>query len=250
MLGVLIFFIAILGIIISGFRVIYQFEKGVVFTFGKYSGQKSPGLVWIIPFGIQVLQKLDMRIKTIDVPRQEIITKDNISIMANAVVYFRIVSAEDAIMKIQNLNYAVTQFVQAALRDALGNHELDFILSERVKLGDTLGSIVAQTASNWGVDIDNIKIQEIEIPQELKRAMAAQAEAERERRSMLITSDAELQASKNLSEAAQMLAKNPVAIQLRTLQTIRDISTNPSQKIVLFMPNDFSGVIKNLVNDK
>ncbi|MDR2008500.1 MAG: slipin family protein [Alphaproteobacteria bacterium] len=244
LLGILVVLILIA---LSGFRVIYQFERGVVFTFGKFSGIKDPGLVWVVPLGIQAIQKVDMRIKTVDIPRQEIITKDNISVMANAVVYYKVVNAEQAIIKIQNVNFAMAQYTQAALRDAVGNQGLDVILSERVKIGDELKSIVSGEAKNWGIEVDAIRIQEVELPQDLKRAMAKQAEAERERRAMIISSDGELQASKNLQEAAEILARSPAAIHLRTLQTMRDISTNPSQKIVVFMPSDISKLVGDLV---
>ncbi|MDR0484413.1 MAG: slipin family protein [Alphaproteobacteria bacterium] len=244
LLGLLVVFILV---IISGFRVVYQFEEGVVFTFGKLSTIKKPGLVWVIPLGIQSMQKVDMRIKTVDIPRQEIITKDNISVMANAVVYYKVVNAEQAIIKIQNVNFAMAQYTQAALRDAVGNQGLDVILSERVKIGEELKGIVSAEAKNWGIEVDAIRIQEVELPQDLKRAMAKQAEAERERRAMIISSDGELQASKNLQEAAEVLAKSPAAIHLRTLQTIRDISTNPSQKVVIFMPNDITKIVNDIM---
>ncbi len=243
-------FIGLLVVIISGFRVIYQFEDGVVFTFGKYTEIKKAGLTWIMPLGIQNLAKVDMRLKTIDVPRQEIITKDNISIMSNAVVYFRIEKSDVSIVKFQNVGYAITQYTQAVLRDVLGNQELDVILSERVKIGAQIQEVVEQETNTWGIVVENIKIQEIEIPQELKRAMAKQAEAERERRAMVISADGELQASKTLQAAAEALSKHPMALQLRTLQTIRDISTNASQKIILFMPSDLGGLVKGIVDNK
>ncbi|UQY81010.1 SPFH domain containing protein [Candidatus Hepatincola sp. Av] len=236
-------------IAILGLRIIYQFEEGVIFTLGKYTGLKKAGLNWIIPFGIQDLQKIDMRLKTVDVQKQEIITKDNISIMASAVVYFRISNAEVALIKVQNINFAVSQFTQAALRDVVGNQELDVVLAEREKIGIKIKEIIDAETANWGVFVENIKIQEIEIPQELKRAMAKQAEAERERRAMIISSDGELQASKNLQDAAEALSKHPAAMQLRTLQTIRDISTNSSQKIVMFMPNDFTKVLAKITEN-
>lgn len=247
---ILIIIVLIIALLVSGLRVIYQYEQAVVFTLGKFTTVKQAGLVWIIPLGIQTITKVDMRIKTTDIPRQEIITKDNISIMANVVVYYRIISPSDAIIKVQNVNYAMLQYTQAALRDAVGNQGLDFILSERVKIGEELKVIVAQEAHKWGIEVEAIKIQEVELPQDLKRAMAKQAEAERERRAMIINSDGELQASKNLQEAARILSESPTALHLRTLQTIRDISTNPSQKIVLFMPNDISNLAKEIVNNK
>jgi regulator of protease activity HflC (stomatin/prohibitin superfamily) len=232
--------------LLSGIRVLYQYERGVVFTLGRYGGTRQPGLTWIAPV-FQNMRKVDMRITTSDVPKQEVITRDNITILANTVVYYRVEKPEDAIIKIQDYGYAVRQYTQTALRDVVGNSELDFVLSEREQVADNIRKIVDAETSGWGIDIESIKIQEIELPAEMKRVMAKQAEAERERRAMIINSQGELSASENLQKAAEMLSKSSGALHLRTLQTIRDIAADPSEKIIIFMPSSLEDTIKKLV---
>jgi regulator of protease activity HflC (stomatin/prohibitin superfamily) len=226
--------------VLSGIRMLYQYQRGVVFTFGVYKNTRTPGLRFIWPI-VQTMRKVDMRIKTADIPRQEVITKDNIPVLANTVVYFRVVRPEDAIIKIEDYIFAVRQYTQAALRDVVGNHELDFVLGEREQIGNAIREMVGQETDDWGVDIESIKIQELELPAEMKRAMAKQAEAERERRAIIIISEGELSASENLRQAAENLSRGRGALQLRTLQTIRDIAADPSEKIVLFLPSDIFG---------
>ena len=232
--------------ILLGLKLLYQYERGVVFTLGRYSAVREPGLRWVWPI-FQNMRKVDMRIKTADVPRQEVITKDNISLLVNTVVYFRVVNPADVIIKIEDYIFAVRQYTQAALRDVVGNHELDFVLSERESIATTIGTIVAQETGDWGVIVESIKIQDIELPAEMKRAMAKQAEAERERRAVIIASEGELSASENLMRAAGNLNQQTGALHLRTLQTIRDIAADPSEKIVLFLPSELADVVKKVV---
>jgi len=232
--------------LLSGIRVLYQYERGVVFTLGKYSSTRDPGLTWIAPI-FQSMRKVDMRIKTADIPRQEVITRDNIAILAATVVYYKVVKPEDAIIKIEDYGYAVRQYTQAALRDVVGTSELDFVLSEREQIAGNIREIVDTETSDWGVDIESIKIQELELPAEMKRAMAKQAEAERERRAMIIASQGELSAAENLQKAAETLAKSKGSLHLRTLQTIRDIAADPSEKIVIFMPSSLEESIHKLM---
>ncbi len=241
--------LVVLGFIFlpGGLRLIYQYERGVVFTLGRYSGTRDPGLRFVVPV-LQTLRKVDMRIKTADIPRQEVMTRDNIPILVNAVVYFKVVSPEDVIIKIEDHVFAVRQYTQAALRDVIGNSEMDFVLTEREQIADSIKKIVDSETSGWGVDVESIKIQEIELPAEMKRAIAKQAEAERERRAMIIASQGELSASENLAQAAGRLAATPGALHLRTLQTIRDIAADPSEKIVLFVPSDLGQTLGGLLN--
>ncbi len=241
--------IVLVMLIIRGIRMLYQFERGVVFTLGKYSGVREPGLTYIIPL-LQNMRKVDMRIKTADVPRQEVITKDNIPILVNAVVYFKVINPAAVIIQIEDYVFAVRQYTQAALRDVIGNAELDFVLTEREKIADSIKKIVDAETVAWGVDVEAIKIQEIELPAEMKRAMAKQAEAERERRAVIIASQGELSASENLRMAAENLAKSSGALHLRTLQTIRDIAADPSEKIILFLPSDLSAAISAFTEKK
>lgn len=239
------FLVVVFAIVFSGIRTLYEYERGVVFTLGRYSSVRDPGLTWIIPI-VQSMRVVDMRIKTADVPRQEVMTKDNIPVLANTVVYFRVDRPADAIIKIEDYEFAVRQFTQAALRDVVGNAELDFVLTEREKIAGSIKKIVDAETSAWGVDIESIKIQEIELPAEMKRAMAKQAEAEREKRAVIIAAEGELTASENLRKAGENLLKSPAALQLRVLQTIRDIASDPSEKIVLFMPSDVNELVKKV----
>jgi regulator of protease activity HflC (stomatin/prohibitin superfamily) len=219
--------------VLPGIRMLYEYQRGVVFTLGRYSGTRKPGLTWIAPI-LQNMRNVDMRITTADIPKQEVITRDNITVLANTVVYYRVEKPEDAIIKIQDYGYAVRQYTQTALR-------------EREKVADNIREIVDAETSGWGIDITSIKIQEIELPADMKRAMAKQAEAERERRAMIINSQGELSAAENLQQAAEMLSKSPGGLHLRTLQTIRDIAADPSEKIIIFMPSNVEESITKLV---
>lgn len=249
MIGTIIFFVVafifLMTLLTSGIRMLYQYERGVVFTLGKFSDVRDPGLTFLIPF-IQTMRKVDMRLKTAEVPRQEVITKDNIPILVNAVVYFKVINPEKVIIEIEDYIFAIRQYTQAALRDVIGNSDLDFVLTEREKVAGSIKEIVDSETSDWGVDVESIKIQEIELPAEMKRAMAVQAEAERNRRAVIIASQGELSASENLRKAAENLAKSSGALHLRTLQTLRDIAADPSEKIVMFMPWEIGDAISRL----
>ncbi len=236
-----------LGLILRSVRMLYEYERGVVFTLGRYTSTREPGLTLIFPI-VQSMRKVDMRLKTAEIPRQEVMTKDNIPLLINAVVYFRVISPEDVIIKIEDHVFAVRQYTQAALRDVIGNEEMDTVLTEREAIAENIKKIVDAETTGWGVDVESIKIQEVELPAEMKRAMAKQAEAERERRAMIIASSGELSASENLRQAAENMSRTPGALHLRTLQTIRDIAADPSEKIVLFIPSDLSGSISSLLD--
>jgi regulator of protease activity HflC (stomatin/prohibitin superfamily) len=241
--------IVVAFILLRSIRMLYQYERGVVFQLGKYKNTRDPGLTLVIPI-LQTMRKVDMRIKTADIPRQEVMTRDNIPMLVNAVVYFKVVSPEDVIIKIEDHVFAVRQYTQAALRDVIGNAEMDFVLTERESIAESIKGIVDSETSGWGVDVESIKIQEVELPAEMKRAMAKQAEAERERRAMIINSQGELSASENLAQAAENLAKTPGALHLRTLQTIRDIAADPSEKIILFMPAEIGRAFNALLGEE
>jgi len=240
----------VVGLMVLGsIRVLYQYQKGIMFQLGKYVRTVEPGVTFVVPM-IQELRVVDMRITTADIPKQEVITKDNIPVLVNTVVYYKVEKPDAAVLKIQNFDFAVRQYTQAALRDVVGNSELDFVLTEREKVAQGIKKIVDTETSEWGVDISAIKIQEIELPAEMKRAMAKQAEAERERRAVVISSEGELQASQNLMRAAENLAKSDGALHLRTLQTIRDIAADPSEKIVLFLPSDYGRLVTGMLSKK
>jgi len=241
--------IALFMLLLSAIKLLYEYERGVVFTLGKYSSTRNPGVTFVIPV-LQTLRKVDMRIATAEIPRQEVMTRDNIPMLVNAVVYFRVIHPADAIIKIADYAFAVRQYTQAALRDVIGNSEMDFVLTERERVAQSIKEIVDAETTHWGVDIESIKIQEVELPAEMKRAMAKQAEAERERRAIIIASQGELSASDNLRQAAENLAKSKGALHLRTLQTIRDIAADPSEKIVLFVPSDLGRILGSVVREE
>lgn len=230
--------------ILRGVKIIVEYERLVIFRLGRYQRTIGPGVVFILPW-IESAKKVDLRIMTEDIPRQEVITKDNIPVMANTVVYFKVVRPEDAVIKIENYTYAVRQYTQAALRDVVGNMELDSVLTERERIATDIRKIVDAETDEWGIDIIGIKIQETELPSEMKRAMAKQAEAEREKRAAIIASEGELNAAQNLADAASRLSSEPGALLLRTLQTIRDISQDPSEKIVILLPSSLEKLFGN-----
>lgn len=237
--------IVIIVLVGSSIKVLYEYDRGIIFTLGRFTGVRGPGLTFVVPI-FQNMRTVDMRIKTADIPKQEVMTKDNVPVLVNTVVYYRVVKPEDAIIKIQDYSYAVSQYTQAALRDVIGNSDLDTVLIEREKIAENIKKTVDVETAEWGVDILSIKIQEIELPAEMKRAMARQAESERERRSMIITSEGELAASGNLMKAAERLTKSKGSFLLRTLQTIGDIAADPSDKIVILLPVEMLGALERL----
>ncbi len=243
-------FILIVGIplLLKTLIVLDQYERGVVLTLGKYSGTLDPGLNILVPI-LQKVIKVDMRITTSDIPQQEVITKDNVPVGINAVVYFQVTKPEDAVLKIQDYTYAITQYAQTALRDVIGGVELDTLLGERQKLADEIKTIVDQETTDWGIDVTAIKIQDIEVPADMKRVMAKQAEAERERRATIIRSEGELSASENLNKAMSMLSQSG-AISLRTLQTIESTTANPANTVVFGIPIEVLEGFKKLTAKK
>lgn len=235
--GILIFF--------AGLRIVDQFERAVILTLGQYSGTRNPGLTWIL-VGFQKMIKVDMRITTTDIPSQEVITKDNVPVGINAVVYFQVESADKAILNIQDYTLAVSQYAQAALRDVIGGIELDPLLSEREKISDAIKQIVDQATTSWGINVTDIKIQDIELPADMKRVMAKQAESERERRAIIIRAEGEFQASARLAEAAKMLTQTPGGLSMRTLQTIEKINPDPSKTVIFALPVEIMEGFKKL----
>lgn len=244
-LSVFIFIVFGLG----GLRVINQYERGVILTLGKYGGTYPPGLRWIL-VGVQRMIKVDMRINTIDIPRQEAITKDNVTIGANAVLYFRVERAEDAVLKVENYTYAVSQYALAALRDTIGGVELDTLLTERERIATDIKKMVDTETSPWGIDVTAIKIQDIELPAAMKRAMAAQAEAERERRAIIIKAEGEAKAAENLQKAAEILGAVPGGLSLRTLGTIDKLQADPSKMVIFALPVEILEGIKALMTER
>lgn len=243
----LVFVVIVVAIfVLSGIKVIDQYERGVVLTLGKFSGIREPGLRVVVPI-FQRIIKVDQRVNTIDIPKQEVITKDNVTVNVDAVVYFRVQDAQKAILEVANFVYASSQFAQAALRDVTGNVDLDDLLSKRDDISQQIEQIVDTETEKWGIDIENVKIQNIELPQDMKRAMAKQAEAERERRAVIITAEGEKAAAQGIADAAATLAKTPGGISIRTLQTLEKVSSEPSQKTLFVLPADLTDAISRIV---
>lgn len=231
------------GFILSGIKIVNQYERGVVLTLGKFTGIREPGLRIVVPI-IQRMIKVDIRTNTIDVPKQEVITKDNVTIGVDAVVYFNVVDAEKAVLQIANYIYATSQFAQAALRDVSGNVELDALLGKREEISQQIKTIVDSETEKWGINIDSVKVQNIELPQDMKRAMAKQAEAERERRAKIIAAEGEQMSAAKLGEAADIISKHPIALQLRNLQVLTEIAVEKNSTIVF--PSQFMDTVDSV----
>jgi regulator of protease activity HflC (stomatin/prohibitin superfamily) len=242
-LWAILIFVVIL--VIGGLRIIDQYDRGVILTLGKYTGTREPGLTWIF-MGIQKMTKIDMRITTTDIPQQEVITKDNVPVGINAVVYFKVENAQLALLNIKDYTLAVSQYAQAALRDVIGEIELDTLLSEREKIAEEIQKIVAGATESWGVFVTDIKIQDIELPADMKRVMAKQAESERERRAVIIRAEGEFEASKKLAQAAEALSSVSGGLSMRTLQTIEKINPDPSKTVIFALPVEVLEGIKAL----
>ena len=240
---ILIFFL------LSGLRVVKEYERGVILTLGKYTSTRQPGLTWIFP-GVQQMIKVDLRITTVDVPRQEAITKDNVPVGTNAVVYFRVQVPEYAVLRVENYRYAVSQYALAALRDIVGGVELDTLLAERERIATEIKKVVDAETDAWGIDVTAIKMQDIELPAGMKRAMAAQAEAEREKRAIIIKSEGEIKAAENLSSAAVILSSAPGGLSLRTLETIDNLQPDPSKTVIFALPVEILEGFKKLGGNK
>jgi regulator of protease activity HflC (stomatin/prohibitin superfamily) len=241
MLPILIPVIVVL--IFSSIRIIQQYETGVVFCLGRYSRTLSPGLNLIIPI-LEWTKVVDMRITTNDIPQQQVITKDNVSVAINGVVYFKVEDAQTAVIKVQNYTYAVSQYAQAALRDVVGGMTLDELLAERQKIGEAIEEIIQKEAKSWGLFVTSIKLQDVDIPEDMKKIMARQASAEREKRATITKAEGDKIAAINLAEAAKTMATSPGAMQLRTLQTIDGLGPSPSNTVVLAVPIDILEVVK------
>ena len=224
---------------IAAIKVLREYERAVVFRLGRlFPEPKGPGLFFLIPI-VDRMVRVDLRTITLNIPPQEVITKDNVPVRVNAVAYFRIVAPKDAIVQIENFMVATSQIAQTTLRSVLGQHQLDELLSEREKINAILQEIIDEQTAPWGIKVSVVEVKDVEIPQGMQRAMARQAEAERERRAKVISSEGEFQASERLKDAALVLEKHPVALQLRYLQTLIEISASPATTVVFPVPIDF-----------
>ena len=236
----LVLFLALLGLVIlaNAIRIVREYDRLVVFRLGRLIGDKGPGLVLLIPV-VDRAVKVGLRTVTMDVPPQDIITKDNVTVKVNAVIYFRVVSAQAAVVQVENYLYATSQIAQTTLRSILGQQDLDELLSEREKLNQALQQVIDRQTEPWGVKVSTVEVKNVDLPQEMQRAIARQAEAERERRAKVINAEGEFQAAARLTEAATVIAREPVALQLRFLQTLAEIATENNSTTIFPVPVDF-----------
>ena len=235
--GVGALLVLIVGLIVGSFRILREYERGVVFLLGRFYKVKGPGLVLIVP-GIMQMVRVDLRVVTMDVPEQDVISRDNVSVKVNAVVYFRVVDPERAIIQVADFLTATSQLAQTTLRAVLGKHELDEMLAERERLNMDIQKILDAQTDGWGIKVANVEIKHVDLDETMIRAIARQAEAERERRAKIIHAEGEKQAAAALLEAAQMLAQQPEAMQLRYLQTMTQVAGDRGSTIVLPLPVD------------
>ncbi|MDP2209064.1 MAG: slipin family protein [Bacteroidota bacterium] len=227
----------LLIILANSIRILREYERGVIFRLGRLIAVKGPGLILLIPL-IDRMVKVSLRTVVMDVPSQDVITKDNVSIKVNAVVYFRVIQPDKAIVEVENFLFATSQLSQTTLRSILGQSELDELLSQRDKINRELAKIIDNQTEPWGIKVSNVEVKHIDLPQEMQRAMAKQAEAERERRAKVIHAEGEFQASQRLSDAAQIISVNPAALQLRFLQTLTEIASEKNSTIIFPVPID------------
>lgn len=236
--------VAVLVIVPMIFKVMREYERSVVFTFGRFTSVKGPGLIIIIPL-VQQIVRVDLRTIVMDVPSQDVISRDNVSVKVNAVVYFRVIDPQRAIIQVENFHDATSQLAQTTLRSVLGQHELDEMLAEREKLNNDIQVILDKQTDAWGIKVANVEIKHVDIDESMIRAIAKQAEAERERRAKVIHAEGEFQASQKLLQAADILAQNPQAMQLRYLQTLTEIAGEKNSTIIFPVPMD---LVKHLMN--
>ena len=237
MLFPVVFLGVLLALGLTGFRILKEYERGVVFRWGRFIGVKQAGLRWIIP-GVDRMIKISLREIVMDVPAQDVITRDNVSVKVNAVLYFRVLHADKAVIQVENYLYGTSQLAQTTLRSVCGQAELDGLLSERDRLNQKLQEIIDLQTEPWGVKVRAVELKQIDLPQEMQRVMAKQAEAEREKRAKVVLADAEFQAAQRLADASRVLSTEPLGIQLRYLQTLREIAGDKSSTTVFPLPID------------
>ena len=237
-MGIAPLIIILVVLLFASIKVLNEYERGVTLTLGRFTGVKGPGLIFLIP-GIQQMFRMSTRVVVLDVPPQDVITRDNISVKVNAVIYFRVVDPQAAVLNVENYMYATSQLAQTTLRSVLGQQELDDLLAQRDKINKNLQEILDQHTEPWGIKISSVEVKNVDLPQEMQRAIAKQAEAERERRAKVIHAEGEFQAAQKLSDAAEIMTVHPAAIQLRYLQTLAEISVEKNSTIIFPVPMDF-----------
>lgn len=230
-----IFFFILFFFFVASIRQVNQYERGVTFTMGRFTRSKEPGWRLVVPV-FQTMSKVDMRVKAVDVPNQKAITRDNVAVGVNAVIYYKVADAEKAIMQVENYFYAVSQLAQTTMRNIVGEVELDELLGSRDKISDRIRQIVDEASDVWGIKVDNVELKDVVLPEDMERTIAKQAEAERERRAVIIKAEGEVASAENMAKAATILSNAPGALHLRTLQSINDISSDQSNTVVFAIP--------------
>ena len=241
----IISFIFIGIILLLGLKIVQEYEKGVKFTLGNFSSLMTPGLNFVFPI-IQTWERIDLRTKVVDVPQQDCITKDNVTVNVNAVIYYKVADAQKSILEVENYMYAVSQLAQTTMRDVVGEASLDQLLSQRDAVSKRIQALVDKDTDPWGVKVDSVELKHIELPEEMKRVMAKQAEAEREKRAVIIKAHGEVTAATNMAKAATTLAATPGALHLRTLHSINDLSSDKSNTIIYALPSEFLRMAQRL----
>jgi regulator of protease activity HflC (stomatin/prohibitin superfamily) len=231
--------LVIIIVIASAVRVVKEYERVVVFRLGRLAGARGPGFLLVLPLGFDKTQKVDLRVVTMDVPSQDVITRDNVTVRVSAVVYFRVVNPVDSVIKVANFMFATSQIAQTTLRNVLGQSELDELLAQREKLNQMLQKIIDEHTDPWGIKVSTVEIKDVELPEGMRRSMAAQAEAERERRAKVIHADGEFQASQKLAEAAKIIGSESATLQLRYLQTLTEIAADKNSTIIFPFPMEY-----------
>ncbi len=239
--------IVVIGLVAASLRILREYERGVIFMLGRFWKVKGPGLIIVIPL-IQQMVRIDLRIRVLDVPPQDVISRDNVSVKVNAVVYYRVLDPEKAVIQVEDYNAATSQLSQTTLRSVLGQHELDEMLAEREKLNRDLRALLDEQTDAWGIKISNVELKHVDLNETMVRAIAKQAEAERLRRAKIIDAEGELQAAERLSQAAEILARNPTSMQLRYLSTLTNIAGEKSSTIVFPLPLDVMDALKGFAN--
>ena len=232
---IIVIVVVVVGILLAMLREVKQYERGVVLTMGKYTGLRQPGWSVIVPV-FQAMTKVDLRVKAVDVPDQKVITRDNVSASINAVIYYKVSDATKAILEVEDFQYAVSQLAQTTMRNIVGGAELDEVLSNREELSDKIRTIIDAETDQWGIKVDNVELKDFFLPEDMERTIAKQAEAERERRAVIINAQGEVMAAENIAKAARTLSESPGALHLRTLQTINDLSSDQSNTVIFAIP--------------
>jgi regulator of protease activity HflC (stomatin/prohibitin superfamily) len=238
--------VVVIGVVLlSGLRIAQEYQRGVVFRLGRYVGLRGPGLYWIIPLGIERAVTIDIRTRTVSAEQQETITRDSVTVKLNAVLWYRVVDASKAVIAVADAPAAVYQLALTSLRNSIGQHDLDEMLQERDKINDLLRQNIAGSTVAWGIEVERFEMKDVELPEAMQEVMAMQAQAIREKRARIIKAEAELEASKKLADAAQQMANNPVAVELRRMQMVTEVGAENNSTTILMIPSDFVSLAKS-----